>query len=302
MMQKGFVRDSRYLRPDGKIYADVLGPSAGVPRRTHVMLHGGMHSGDCWVKTPDGRPGWAQLLAEHGDCVISMDWPGSGRSGFLPPNELTGTAIASRIARAMRELDGELLLWTHSMSGPFGWKIAELLGPRLATLVAIAPGPPGNIQPPAAVTERNDEKTLVELFGRSWTLPSHKDFRPEDKFVRVKFVNGSSHFPIEAYDSYFASLKSIPSKLLSERLNVDGSQLRIDDYSKLSETRFLVVCAENDPDHSFETDNAIVRDFVDNGLDAAMLYLPQYGIRGGGHMMMCERNSDSILALIDSRL
>jgi pimeloyl-ACP methyl ester carboxylesterase len=44
-----------------------------------IMIHGGVHTGTSWVTTPDGRPGWAPLFAEHGYNVYVVDWPGVGR-------------------------------------------------------------------------------------------------------------------------------------------------------------------------------------------------------------------------------
>lgn len=293
---------SAFLEPQGRIYADILTPAFGTYRRTHVMVHGGMHSGMCWIRTPDGRPGWARHLAARGDRAICLDWPGMGRSGYVAPNEMTGETISQGIAEAMTTLDGELVLWTHSMSGPFGWRIAELLGNRLAALVAVAPGPPGNLQPVAEILDRTEDVLVVGLFGRPWTLPLRSGFAPEHPFVTFKFIEGSAHFPVEVYDTYFNSLQSIPVSLLEERLNVDGRQLRITDYRRLAETEILVVTAENDPDHTFDIDDEIVGHFKQNGLSAEMLYLPDKGIGGGGHMMMIETNSDAVLNEIARRL
>lgn len=293
---------STFLKPESRIYADILTPASGVYRRTHVMVHGGMHSGACWITTPDGRPGWARELAAKDDRAICLDWPGMGRSGYVAPDNMSGETIAQGIAEAMRALEGELVLWTHSMSAPFGWRIAELLGNRLATLVAIAPGPPGNVQPVAKILEHGDDVLVVDLFGRPWTLPLRSSFAPKHPFVRFKFIEGSAHFPDDVYDTYFNGLHSIPIGLIKERLNVDGRQLRITDYRRLSETRILVVTAENDPDHSFDIDDEIVTHFKANGLSAEMLYLPDKGIQGGGHMMMIETNSSEVLNEITLRL
>lgn len=293
---------STFLKPQGRIYADILAPSSGTYRRTHVMVHGGMHSGMCWIRAPDGRPGWARQLAAQGDRAICLDWPGMGRSGYVAPKDMTGETIAQDIAEAMTALDGELVLWTHSMSGPFGWRIAELLGNRLATLVAVAPGPPGNVQPVAKVLEHTEDVLVVDLFGRPWTLPLNSGFVPKHPFVTFKFIEGSAHFPVEVYDIYFNSLQSIPVSLMEERLNVDGRQLRITDHRRLSETKILVVTAENDPDHTFDIDDEIVMHFKKHGLSADLLYLPDKGLRGGGHMMMIETNSSEVLNEVTLRL
>ena len=225
-----------------------------------------------------------------------------GRSGYVAPENMTGEMIARGIAEAMTALEGELVLWTHSMSGPFGWRIAELLGDRLSTLVAVAPGPPGNMQPVATVLEHTEDVLVIDLFGRPWTLPLKAEFAPKHDFVSFKFVEGSEQFPVEVFDAYFNSLQSIPISLMKERLNVDGCQVRITDYGRISKTKILVVTAENDPDHSPEVDGEIVTHFLEHGLSAELLYLPESGIWGGGHMMMMEKNSNDVLNAIMRRI
>ena len=49
-----------------------------------VLLHGGGMSGSCWDKTPDGRPGWLQLLLAQGYEVHVVDNAERGRAGFAP--------------------------------------------------------------------------------------------------------------------------------------------------------------------------------------------------------------------------
>ena len=57
-------------------------------RKTHpypiVMVHGGTMSGVNFTGTPDGREGWAQYFVRQGYSVYVVDQPGRGRSGYLP--------------------------------------------------------------------------------------------------------------------------------------------------------------------------------------------------------------------------
>jgi pimeloyl-ACP methyl ester carboxylesterase len=57
-------------------------------RRTHrwpvVMVHGNSQSGNNFVGTVDGRPGWAQDFAARGYAVYVVDQVGRGRSGTFP--------------------------------------------------------------------------------------------------------------------------------------------------------------------------------------------------------------------------
>ena len=54
-----------------------------VTRRYPIMLvHGGGFQGTESMETPDGRPGWAQRLVEAGYPVLIVDRPGHGRSPY----------------------------------------------------------------------------------------------------------------------------------------------------------------------------------------------------------------------------
>jgi pimeloyl-ACP methyl ester carboxylesterase len=49
-----------------------------------VLVHGGGGQGTDWMGTPDGRPGWQQLLLQEGYAVYVVDRPGHGRSPYHP--------------------------------------------------------------------------------------------------------------------------------------------------------------------------------------------------------------------------
>jgi alpha-beta hydrolase superfamily lysophospholipase len=69
-------------RPLG-VYFDELTPTGAGPRGTGVMVHGGSHTGSCYLLTADGR------RAEEGYRVLVLDWPGHGRGGTLEATETT---------------------------------------------------------------------------------------------------------------------------------------------------------------------------------------------------------------------
>ena len=49
-----------------------------------VLVHGGGMHGGTWETTPDGRPGWLNLLVARGYEVHVLDNVERGRSGFAP--------------------------------------------------------------------------------------------------------------------------------------------------------------------------------------------------------------------------
>ena len=99
--------------------------------------------------------------------------------------------------------------------------------------------------------------------------------------------------------AYRNSLTETPPRLAYERSNIEGSQIRIDDFAAMKGVPILLVTAEADPDHTRESDRAIVDFFVGKGLTAELCYLPEQGINGNGHMMMLEKSSDDIAGLME---
>ena len=116
----------------------------------------------------------------------------------------------------------------------------------------------------------------------------------EDKLIGA----GSTKFPRAAVEAYRHSLTETPPRLAYERSNIEGSQIRLADFAAMRDIPVLMVTAEADPDHTKESDQAIVDWFVEQGLSAALCYLPDHNIAGNGHMVMLEKNSDAIAGLI----
>lgn len=86
------------------VYFETFSPMAATGKPTVVMVHGGAHSGACYQRTADGRRGWAYLFAEHGYRVVVPDWPGTGRSGHVALDRLTGATVVEGLGALIRAL------------------------------------------------------------------------------------------------------------------------------------------------------------------------------------------------------
>ncbi len=289
---------------DPATYFDVIEPRAATTEPPLLLIHGGSHTGACYLSTADGRPGWAYAFAAHGYPVVVPDWPGSGRSGYVPDAELTGELVVRGLGRVLQSLGRPAIVLTHSVSGTFGWKLLERYGPCIESLVAVAPGGPGNIMRPAEVLSESPE--LVEVCtvhgGPVLRLHRNQPFVVERGFALKKLIGAGKRFPASCIDAYLARLTPTAPRLLLERVNYAGSALRVDEFEHFKGKRVAVITGTDDADHPTSVDRPIVEWLNQHGARAQYIALGEHGIVGNGHMMMLEDNSDEIAAAIHAWL
>jgi pimeloyl-ACP methyl ester carboxylesterase len=280
------------------LYYDLFEPLEPSPKPPLICVHGGAHTGQCYERTPDGRPGWAVRFAEWGHTVYVPDWPGCGRSAYVPMDEMSGEAVCAGIGGLLDTMGRPIVLMTHSMSGAYGWQLLEHHGDRIAAVVAVAPGPPGNIQPEPTVLARGEDFVEVRGLALTWRLPLKAWMAPSDGFILDKLLGRSGRFPRHALDAYRSTLHAIAPRIVFQRQNVDGSQLRVVDAGSYMGKPVLIVTGEFDTDHPREIDGAVAAWLREQGAAADYWFLPDLGVGGNGHMLMCEENSDAIAHMI----
>lgn len=202
---------------DPSTYFEVLEPSAGTNNKPPMLLiHGGAHTGSCYMATADGRPGWAYAFASHGYKVVVPDWSGAGRSGHIPYETLTGEMVVRGLGKVLATLGEPAIVMTHSMSGAFGWKLLELYGDRIVALVAIAPGGPGNVNGPIELLSETPGAIEVRLAPGAPVLKLSRKapFVAEPGWAAKKLVGTSTRFPRERLNDYMSNLNTIPPRLL----------------------------------------------------------------------------------------
>lgn len=258
-----------------------------------VMLHGGFHSGAAYMQCPDGRPGWAYSFAERGHCVYVPDWPGHGQSPGIEHIADLGTLdIACAISRLL-ETTGQAILLAHSAAGPIAWWLAEHRTELVAAIVGIAPGSPANLlpvlsdDPQAIALLHNDANAGFPVYS-----PPGKPVVVDSSFIRAFWAN-SPLFPSEYLQEYARTVVPESPRLLNERFNIGGKGLRLSQEHQVGKRPILIVTGELDLRHPKSTDEKLAR-----YLGADHLWLPDIGIRGNGHMLMLEQNSDDIAAVL----
>lgn len=295
---------AKFLHHDGAtIYTDILTPDAPTDRLPVVAIHGGGHSGSCYLLTADNRPGWAYRLLGAGYPVWVPDWPGCGRSGDVAFEDLGGELVCAALATAIDDAaeaspTGQVILMTHSMSGALGWRIAELRREKIARLVAVAPGPPGNIQPEADVVSETDSEIVVRSFGMTRTVLRDRVYLGGSEFVSHKLIGKSKRFPDGWFDIYAGHVAGLPPRLIYERQNIHGAQIRVRDPSVLAGLPIMVMTGSDDTDHPKDVDGAVVDWLREAGAAVEFWWLPDHGVEGNGHMIMMEDNSDMLADMI----
>jgi pimeloyl-ACP methyl ester carboxylesterase len=281
-----------------------LAAAPNVPRKTPLLfVHGGSHTGACYIETPDGRSGWAPYAAAHGRDAYVIDWPGRGSSPA--PEDFAAMSmqtVADGVAATLAEI-GPAVLVTHSMGGVIGWRAAEMNPRNVAAIVAIAPGPPANLQPALDSTEiarlRDEEPEKWATLGRQAAVPEAGPAQVVRDLALAMWAN-SERFPHVAVEAYLAGLVPESPRALNERSNIDGRGLRISGPQALNGIPIVVITGDQDPRHPRAADEKIVDYF-----GAEFIWLADRGLRGHGHMMMIEHGHDVIadlfLAWLDAR-
>ena len=262
-------------------------------RRPVVMIHGGCHSGACYIDTPDGRPGWARIFAAAGHDVFVADWPGRGGSPACDDLAVLPTGEIAESLRVLAERVGPAVLVTHSAGGPMGWWVAEQSPDAVCAVIGVAAGAPANIlkvlpDDAAEVAKYRDDISL----GCPVLMPEDRPVVVDERFIRAYWAN-APRFPASGFAQYCTGIFPESARLFNERFNIGGSGLRIADPQALRRLPVLMVTGDHDPRHPREMDAATAA-----YLGAEFVWLADRGITGNGHMLMIEDNSDEIAALL----
>ena len=283
----------------GPMYVAWEAPAVVTGSYPVVLVHGGAVQGTEWLDTPDGRPGWAQRLVDAGYAVFVVDRPTQGRAPLHPDVDgAIGPAFSYEEARTVFFPDSARAEHTQ-------WPI-EAGDERALDAFVAAYGPlPADIEG----WQRMDTARLADLLDRigpaivfthsasgsdGWLLA---DARPGlvAAIVTVEPMGppfgttpgigtlswGLTAAPI-TYDP--------PRATADEARAADPSALRIPSLRGLP---VAVVAGETSPQAGYAPD--MVGFLRAAGAAADLVDLPELGIRGNGHGLIYEKNSDEAL-------
>jgi pimeloyl-ACP methyl ester carboxylesterase len=322
----------------GQLYAEYFIPKKRTSPFPIVMIHGGSQTGTNFTGTPDGREGWAQYFLRRGHAVYVVDqvargraahfsqsqgpvqegnlkrteqrfvapkrfklwpqarhhtqWPGSGKPGDAAFDAFYATQFPSlesypkqqEINRdaiiALLEQIGPAVLLVHSQSGAFAWPVADARPKLVKAIVAIEPnGPP---------VYETDFKGAPDWFTD----------------VGARKTSGLGMVPL-AYDpplkrgeqlSFVRQDKPDAPGLVRGWLQAEPART----LPNLARVPILILVAEASYHAAY--DHVTAAYLEQAGVRNDFVRLPDIGIRGNGHMMMLEKNSDDIAAVIEKWL
>jgi pimeloyl-ACP methyl ester carboxylesterase len=258
-----------------------------------VMIHGGGGQGTDWMETPDGRDGWD---------VYVVDRPGHGRSQSNPScgNGMVGTANSQLISRlstsdpkvwpggAPTPTNDAVVAWTaSSATAPYcgdavaAEKISALLdeiGP--AILLAHSAGGGATFRVPDLNAKNVVGIIAFEAAGANPVAPGF----------------GSGPAPITSWVTKPALPKSFKA------VDKGGCPMQGENPSELvnfAGKPVVLVASEMGltSQEALKCEAAVWRQA---GVDATAVYLPDRGVRGGGHFSMAQLdNAKSAQVFID---
>ncbi len=264
-----------------QMYVECLTP-IGEPRPYPlIFVHGGCHHGAYWISRPDGQPGWAPYFCDQGWTTYIVDWPGHGRSGFMPDFvKLSTQRVVDGLVELLQKV-GPAILMTHSMSGPIGWKTGDMVPHLVRAIVASAPGRPANLQDAA-------ERPPLPADAPVWTTPEE---------AHQVWANGDM-FPREWLTAYDRAIMPESPLAMNERRHAGGVRgLYVDSPERLKSIPKIIITGDQDPRHPREMDEPITE-----FLGGDFLWLADHGITGHSHMFMCELGNLEIARIIEEWL
>ena len=285
------AKDDGSLDVRNAMFVQYFLPAAREHEYPIVLIHGGGGQGTDWLETPDGRDGWADYFVADGWDVYVVDRPGHGRSQSNAScgNGMVGvgnTAVISRLATSDANAwpGGEPMPTNDAV---VGWTASSTTAPYCGNEIAAQ-----------TISTLLDEIGPAILLAHS--AGGGATFRVPDRNARN--VVGIIAFEAAGSNPLAAGFGGGPPPIASwtlepplpsdfKAVDRDGCALQGDRPSRLvnfADIPLALVGSErglNVTPEGLECQAAV---WQQAGVKAISVYLPDHGLRGGGHFAMAQ--------------
>jgi pimeloyl-ACP methyl ester carboxylesterase len=321
----------------GSAYVEVWVPKQIRHPYPIIYIHGAGQTATDWQQTPDGRPGWAYYFAKQGYVQYMVDSPARGRSPYVPDHDgnlnirtapnleaiftasakkgdfprahlhtqfpgsgLMGDSVFDDFARTQVQFLGgggpatqdelsrdafvalldaiktPVILLTHSQGGAPGWLIADARPNQVKAIVTLEPAaPPIKNVDTAKVAYNNGGG------GLAW---------------------GVTATPI-TYDPPVKNPAEL-NPVLEEKSDAPGDVVpcyvqKEPAHKLINLTKIPVVYLSAEGGYHRESDPCLAKWLNQAGVKTQFVKMEDVGLKGNGHEMMLEKNSDEIAKWIN---
>ena len=253
-----------------------------------------------------------KLTALWPEAALHTQWPGTGVAGDpvfdqymdqIYPS-LADTSLQQQLNRdagaALLDRIGPAILLTHSQAGAYGWLIADARPGQVKAIVAIEPsGPPVHERAFGVAAVKGE--SVVEQSAFIPGTPPSEGWR-EDGALTKPF--GLTKMPL-TYDPPLDPGKTLQfvKDDAAQGAPAGAGWLQANparELVHLQDVPVLVVTGE--ASYHAVYDHCTVNYLRQAGVKTAHIKLAEQGIRGNGHMMMLELNSNEIASVAEKWL
>lgn len=302
----------------GAMYTEVWVPKTIRHPYPIVFYHGAGQTGVDWLQTPDGRPGWAYYLIEQGYVLYMLDYPTRGRSAYVPTPGPNGQPLDGifniRTAPNLEEI------WTDSKSCggrecPSGMSHTQWPGPGTMGDPVFDTFVKTQVQfaPPSTDLAAKASLALLDIIGSPVILLTHSqgggvgwavaDARPNlVKAIVTSEPGGGIQRQLLHYDPAITNVSELKTyrEEKGERPGENPCELQLEPVRKLVNLKNIpILDISGDGGYHRAGDACPPKWLNQAGVRADFIRLEDVGIKGNGHMMMLEKNSDVIIKFID---
>lgn len=247
------------------------------------------------------------------EAALHTQWPGTGVAGDpifdqymdqIYPS-LADTALQQQLNRdagaALLDRIGPAILLTHSQAGAYGWLIADARPDHVKAIVAIEPsGPPVYERAFGVASAVKGESAAKVAAGTPGTAQGN-GWRDDGALTKPFGLTAlpMTYEPALGLDETLRFVKEDAAKDAS----AGAGWLQAEPARQLTHLRdvpVLVVTAE--ASYHVVYDHCTVNYLRQAGVRTTHIKLAERGIRGNGHMMMLELNSDDIASVAEQWL